>query len=563
VSAYLLSFTDTGLDIGDFRLSKRDKAFKDLGNKVLLLENTRAKAYVLLINGENKPDEAALADAIGIFNTASDVRGVSLQLFRLSTKAMDYAAQALKRSNSSVIEDKQGFIEFREVVQRAYLAGASDIRFSTVGDKAKILFRIDGDIQPDTAKLDIGKSTVEPMLRAAFARSEENSNSSSQLEFNLYQSTTVAVDVKDKTGEVRRIFLRMQSDPQRGGHVNVCRLLMQRDRNDRTKGPIAPLADQLVGLGFMPDQAHEIAVRSRQGSGAGLSVGETGSGKTNTSYTVCASLAVPTKAGHTIEDPIEGTIFGVNQHGIQVREGQTRAQAFEEAFTALLRSDPDFILIGEIRDAAGGQAFLDSSDAGHYTISTLHAESSIGAYRRLTSRLIGLPIEVITAPGFISWIAHHKLLQVLCDHCKLPFDEAKANFDDPGYLFGIEEVGLMEKYIGEPERLYFRNPVGCPHCRARTPGVNGRTLTAGVLFPDDVLLDLIQRARYREAISEQRGRWLGSKKLSDALLKQDFTSKSGMEVALFKMLQGKIDPREVIGAHQHFNPYLRSLGVLK
>ncbi|PHV12040.1 ATPase, T2SS/T4P/T4SS family [Chitinimonas sp. BJB300] len=545
---------DIGRPLDTLRFAYSSLMDKHTSMAVLLDDKTGGPG-LLLLAPISATDEMAIRTLLVYLS--ADARYTGVEALRVTPSVLAFVSEKLKHANQLATPeaDKEAFNAFREIVQRAFDSGASDLRFSVVGHNVKVLVRIDGEIRrfPDS----LTRDRAEQLLRAAFAKSEDNANSGSQLEFNQYMNTAVSVNVQEGP-HPRRIQLRMQSSPQRGGHLNACRLLAQQERSrDLHK----PLAETLVEIGFMPDQAYEIALRSLQGSGAGLSVGETGSGKTNTMYSICSALAVPGKAGHSVEDPVEGTIFGMNQHTIQVREGQTRRQAYEEAFTALLRSDPDFILIGEIRDDAAGQAFLDSSDAGHYTLSTLHAESAVGAYRRLTSRLIGLPIEVITAPGFIAWVAHHKLLQRLCTHCKLPLLRCKRQFADPAFGFGRTELRLLG-LLGEPESVFMRNPEGCAHCRQRTPGVQGRTLAAGLFLPDDETLELIQAQRYASVQQVLRSRWLFDRKCLKAALAADKALyKSGMEVGIWKMLQGEIDPREVISAFRHFGPYLQALGV--
>jgi general secretion pathway protein E len=210
----------------------------------------------------------------------------------------------------------------------------------------------------------------------------------------------------------------------------------------------------LAELGFPPaDAARWDALTSRP-NGILLVTGPTGSGKTSTLYTTLKALATPEVNVCTVEDPIEMVEPAFNQ--MQVQNGIDLS--FADGVRALMRQDPDIIMVGEIRDLATAEMAIQAALTGHLVLSTLHTNDAPSAVMRLLE--LGVPHYLLEAT--LAGVLAQRLVRLLCQHCKADdgalSDEAWASLT-PGAA------------LPKPERTY--RPVGCPECRQT--GYRGRT----------------------------------------------------------------------------------------
>ena len=181
-----------------------------------------------------------------------------------------------------------------------------------------------------------------------------------------------------------------------------------------------------------------------------LVTGPTGSGKSTTLYTAIQEVAKPTVNVITVEDPVEYRMAGINQVQINAKAGLT----FASALRSILRSDPDVVLIGEIRDHETAQIAVEAALTGHLVMSTLHTNDAPSA----VTRLVEMGIEPYLVGSALVGVVAQRLARRLCDKCKQP-----TTYDED-YL---ARIGLL---IEEDEEVFV--PVGCSHC-ANT-GYRGR-----------------------------------------------------------------------------------------
>lgn len=477
---------------------------------------------------------------------------------RVAESVITFARQRLdSRSDTTGRETAKNLQLFFEVVVEAVKQGASDIHWCIRGEECSVLFRVQGDI----IKAPLDRTATDALLQlgAAWGRADKGSNTGSTLNFKDFQRAMVPcfVEVDDRVVGVK---MRMQTGAADGGEEAVMRLLVQSGL-ERTKA--APsLVETLrgnqidgdaneTGLGYLPEQAKLIDMVSRQANGSIILSGPTGSGKTTTIYNTLLYVATPDKKCATLEDPVEGKIYGVSQFQVTEQPDETADQAYARAFKAMMRMDPDALLISEIRGPETAGVYQQAVETGHFAMTTVHAYSALGVYERLSSDQIGVPLSVLANNEFLSLVVHQLLLQRLCDHCKLPGADHLS----------IDMLHNLEKLVGL-DGIYVRNPEGCPACQGpgKRPGLAGRTACAEVLLPDDELLDLVRRNEVLQAKHLLRSRWLGDKDLRVALRDASMDGKGTMEVAIWKMCQGMIDPREVEKNHQKFELYRRKLG---
>lgn len=231
----------------------------------------------------------------------------------------------------------------------------------------------------------------------------------------------------------RRIDFRVSSLPCSHGENFVLRIL------DREKG-IVPLDD----LGLDKDSYDELKIMMGRPTGILLVTGPTGSGKTTTLYSILNELNEVGVNIMTLEDPVEYPMSLIRQTPVNEEIGM----GFAAGIRALLRQDPDIILIGEIRDGETAEMAIRAAMTGHQVFATLHTNSAIGAIPRLLD--IGVSRSILS--GNIIGIVAQRLARKLCDHCKEPYEPEE--FEKK--LLSISET--------DNSQLYRVKQGGCPKC---------------------------------------------------------------------------------------------------
>jgi general secretion pathway protein E len=226
-------------------------------------------------------------------------------------------------------------------------------------------------------------------------------------------------------------------------------------------------------LGFSPEDFEKWQALIANPGGIVLVTGPTGSGKTTTLYSTLKQLATPEVNVCTIEDPIEMVESSLNQM-------QVHAQidlGFAEGVRALMRQDPDIIMIGEIRDLETVEMAIQSALTGHLVLSTLHTNDAPTAIARLLD--LGAPAYLLTST--LLGVMAQRLVRTLCPHCK-----EKVPFDDPVQIKIWHET--VAPWKGEAPKDTYK-PVGCLECR--NTGYMGRIGIYEILLMTQELKKLI------------------------------------------------------------------------
>lgn len=273
-----------------------------------------------------------------------------------------------------------------ELIARAISCNASDIHLEPTGTDLRVRFRIDGILydQPSLA----AELSLQIVSR-----------------IKIMAHTDIAEKRIPQDGKFRaragaqEIDLRVSTFPSIQGEKIVIRIL------DR-----APLALQLENLGFSPAVLAAIQEIISKQNGFFLATGPTGSGKTTTLYAALSQLNTAEKNIVTLEDPVEYHIDGITQGHIHPQIGFT----FARGVRAMLRQDPDIVMVGEIRDEETAQSALQAALTGHLVLSTLHTNDAPGALMRL----IDMGIEPFLINASLSGILAQRLVRKLCTHCK-------------------------------------------------------------------------------------------------------------------------------------------------
>ena len=269
----------------------------------------------------------------------------------------------------------------------------------------------------------------------------------------------------------RDIDLRVSTMPGKHGEKVVIRIIDKRN-----------VMVSLEKLGFSYDMLQTFKEVLHQPNGIVLVTGPTGSGKTTTLYSALAEIHDPEVNISTVEDPVEFSMQGVNQFQVNEKAGFN----FTNALRALLRQDPDIIMLGEIRDVDTARIATQAALTGHQVLSTLHTNDAPSA----VTRLMNIGVEPYLIAASLRGVLAQRLIRKICSNCKEP----------------AEATPLMkrsvEKAVGKIDTLY--HGAGCAKCRHT--GFSGRIGVFELFSPTDEMLDLVAGGAGLHAIREQLAR---------------------------------------------------------
>jgi general secretion pathway protein E len=305
---------------------------------------------------------------------------------------------------------------------------ASDIHFEPFEHEFSVRYRIDGVLHEI--------ETPPKRLQAAILSRVKIMSKLDISERRLPQDGRVKLRIAD-----REIDFRVSTVPTLYGESLVMRIL---DREN--------LILDLEKLGFPQGLVEEYSDMIRQPYGMVLVTGPTGSGKTSTLYTTLAKIVSSENKIITLEDPVEYQLKGVNQIQVNPKIGLT----FAHGLRAIVRQDPDIILVGEIRDHETAEIAVQSALTGHLLFSTLHTNDSAGAI----TRLLDMGVENFLLGSTLLGVLAQRLVRVICSHCKTLVDP------------GSKLIKAMNLSPGETEDVRFYEGEGCSECH--NTGFKGR-----------------------------------------------------------------------------------------
>jgi general secretion pathway protein E len=264
--------------------------------------------------------------------------------------------------------------------------------------------------------------------------------------------------VKTKTPDGAEVELRLSTLPTAFGEKMVMRIFDPE-----------VLLKSFDQLGFSADDLRRWQSMTSQPNGIILVTGPTGSGKTTTLYTTLKQLATDEVNVCTIEDPIEMIEPSFNQMQVQHNIDLT----FASGVRALLRQDPDIIMVGEIRDLETAEMAIQAALTGHLVLSTLHTNDSPTAITRLLE--LGVPYYLIRAT--VLGVMAQRLVRTLCPHCKAPMQLADSDWHE------------LTRPWSAPPPSGAHQAVGCLECR--DTGYRGRAGVYEIMLLSDSLKELI------------------------------------------------------------------------
>ncbi len=405
----------------------------------------------------------ALLEARRVFGRPIRPSSISADAFS-SLIAKTYAQSDLSRSADAAIGDPEDLSQLASglpkssdllddaddapvirlingILQEAIRSRASDIHVEPYEERLSVRFRIDGSL---TEKLSLPArlaavlvSRVKVMARLDIANKRIPQDG--RFSFNL--------------GE-RQIDVRVSTLPARHGERLVMRVL------EKDSQGIA-----LSELGMDTAMLTDFQSMLARPNGIILVTGPTGSGKTTSLYGALSQLNDGTRNVLTVEDPIEYALDGIGQTQVNDKVGMS----FAAGLRAILRQDPDVVMVGEIRDPETAEIAVQAALTGHLVLSTVHTNSAIAAIARLRD----MGVEPFLLSSTVTALVAQRLVRRLCENCKQPYDPTASE---------CAELGLKPGAI-------FHKAVGCMQCQ--NIGYQGRLGLYEMVINDDVLRQMI------------------------------------------------------------------------
>lgn len=454
-----------GLDGGfDGKMLQRLTASFCKQNQIVPLRTDGNRVIV----GTTQPENVFLLDeirtALGVQSVkmvaipAFDVRGALEVLGEKPEEAVDVSQILAEVQEGDVQVDKPQSEEVdtgkeaadgpviryvNHIIQLAVQQGASDIHIEPGEKKLKVRFRIDGELyEVLNPPVGMGSAITSRLkIMAGMAIDQRRIPQDGRIRAVVAQ---------------RKVDLRVSTLPCVGGEKTVMRIL-----NDKS------ISVNLDDLGFAEDTLTIWKKQIDSPHGIILVTGPTGSGKTTTLYASLRQLDRNSLNISTVEDPVEYTLEGVTQTQTHEKAGMT----FGVALKALLRQDPDVILLGEIRDMETALTAVQASLTGHLVLSTLHTNDAPGS----VTRLVNIGLEPFLVGAAVNAVLAQRLLRRLCTHCK----KMGKPSDDMAEFLSLHGFANDEMWL----------PVGCDKCRKT--GYSGRVGIYELLVVDDQLRDII------------------------------------------------------------------------
>ena len=340
------------------------------------------------------------------------------------------------------------------LLAEAIRENASDIHIETFERELTVRFRVDGVmrevVRPKRALAPLLVSRIKVMAKLDIA------------EKRIPQDGRISLRIGG-----REVDVRVSTMPASNGERVVLRLL------DKQAGRL-----NLNRLGMDPDSLTRLQEIVHKPHGIFLVTGPTGSGKTTTLYSSLAELNAATINVLTVEDPIEYNLPGIGQTQVNTKADMT----FARGLRAILRQDPDVVMVGEIRDLETAEVAVQASLTGHLVLSTLHTNSAVGAI----TRLVDMGVEPFLLSSSLIGVLAQRLVRTLCPDCRVMQD---ADASECRFL-GVEPTW--------PPKVY--HPGGCDACGHS--GYRGRVGIYELITVDDGLRQQIHDQASEQALGK-------------------------------------------------------------
>jgi len=399
-----------------------------------------------------------------------------------------------------------------DLIKNAARLRCSDIHITVRRHEAIIRLRSDGVMM----KLDdLDSENALLLCQAAFNMADASDAAYKPFDYQGARISSLKTSLPEGVQAVRLQFNPLPD----GGRYLVMRLLY----NQKVSGPT-----DVDKLGYAASHVRQIKRMRDKPYGLVVISGPTGSGKSTTLQTALQATAQLKNFEVniiTVEDPPEYEIPAAAQLPVvNVKSDEERREAFRAAITASLRSDPDIVMIGEIRDEASASLAFQAAMTGHQVYASLHANDALSILDRLRDQKV--ENYKLSDASLVTGLIGQRLVRQLCDKCKLSFDEARS----AGIISG-ETGALVEALVGADiarDHVCAPRPGGCENCSHR--GYSGRTVIAETILTDRKLMEFVSNDDKHGAFNY----WL-----------DHLDGMTMLEHAILKMAMGQVDPREI------------------
>lgn len=377
----------------------------------------------------------------------------------------DDQTETAEETEELTLDDKPAVQLVNQIINNAIKSGASDVHIEALEKILRVRFRIDGVLQEVMQNpIKIFPSVVSRVKVLGGMDIAEK---------RVPQDGRATVRYEDKTLDVR-----IATMPTVYGEKIVMRLL------ERNKGNVS-----IKDINFSKRQFPRFDKAIHMPYGFVLVTGPTGSGKSTTLYATLAEISTLEKNVITLEDPVERRMAGINQVQMNNRAGMT----FAAALRSVLRSDPDIVMVGEIRDGETAKIAVEAALTGHMVLSTLHTNDAAGAVTRLEE----MGVEPFLTASSLVGVLAQRLVRKLCPKCKEEYTLTREE------MLKILPDFPVEEYPQEVYKVY--KPKGCLTCN--NTGYKGREAVFEFLTVTEemkkLILDRANGAQIKKLAMEQ------------------------------------------------------------
>jgi type IV pilus assembly protein PilB len=420
-------------------------------------------------------DELRLATRFQLELAVASKDDIEIEIRRLLRASEAFGARAAIEEEDALVDEGENEVDDLEVddgisdvplvrlvnsiIFQAAEDGASDIHFEPQEDALAVRLRIDGvlhEVQRIPKRMMPGVTTRLKVL-AKLDIAERRKPQDGRISLNAAAAG-------------RMLDVRVATLPTVEGEAVVMRLL------DKSKK-----APTLTELGLSDEMRAKMEEIIRRPTGAVLATGPTGSGKSTTLYAAMTEINNPSINIITVEDPVEFRLHGVNQVQINARAGLT----FAAALRSILRSDPDVVMVGEIRDGETAKISIEAALTGHLVLSTLHTNDAPGAITRLNE----MGVEPFLTGSAVSAVLAQRLARKLCTHCCEMYSPTTDE---------MIKARVSPDVAAAADGVVFYRKKGCPRCGQT--GYKGRVGVYQLLVMSEQLEALAAAKASREEL---------------------------------------------------------------
>lgn len=388
------------------------------------------------------------------------------------------------------------------LIRDAFESGASDIHIEDHGPFATIQFRRLTMLQPVRQLMgDQGRALIRCIYQTMSTSADAQFSPSERQDGRIVSRDFLPADVHS---------VRLHTEPlecplAEGGTGTFLAMRLLYDKTNAT----GRLGERLHQLGYSERHVRRLEFLSQR-SGLVLFSGPTGSGKSTALKHVmeCMARENPEKSFMSIEDPPEYPLERVRQTRVRTNgdEDASRGREYRNAIAGAMRSDPDTLMVGEIRFPEAAFAAVDAAQTGHGVWTTIHANSAFGIIQRMVSLLREAhcpdPLGYLCDYTVLAGLVHQRLVPTLCPHCKLPVHQVAAMPEDDELRQSVLPEPVLNRLFrtvdpGRMGNVYVRGP-GCDACGHM--GFSGLTVAAEVVATDRTMLAHLRAGNMEEAI---------------------------------------------------------------